>query len=109
LAAAVSFDPIYVYPPIWSTAVFIGIMWGLPTLVCVIRRQSESAVRKRQLLFVISILALGAMTYTLATLHVFEPTGELLELGLLSFGVSLVLAPLAFLLLRLVDRRRDQA
>jgi hypothetical protein len=109
LVVAVSFDPIYVYPPIWSTTVFMGIMWGIPTLLFVIRRQSESAVLKRQLLFVIWILALGATTYTLVSFHIIEPTAELLELGLVSFAASLALALFVFFLLQMVRRHRDRA
>jgi hypothetical protein len=102
-----TFEPIHVSTPL-SGSFFVAILWALPVVLLAIRLQVSEPSLRRHLLVAMLILSAGALVPTLAAFHVIRPSTELFMIGVVGYLGSVLVAGLAFLLLRAAHGRKPQ-
>jgi uncharacterized membrane protein len=99
-------EPISINPNPWPGVLILGLMWGLPVMVFVLRRQSTDSLLTRRLAFIQWILCLGAILFTLAAFGILNPTDDLMRLGIIYFAAACLISVVVVILLRMTQRRR---
>jgi Zn-dependent membrane protease YugP len=102
-----TFDPIEIDPNPWPGVVLLGLMWALPVIVFVLRRQSADPLFRRRLAFMQWVLCLGATLFTLAAFGILDPSDELLRLGIIYFAGACLISVVVVIVLRASQRRRQ--